>query len=119
MQKEEIAEFLIQKGYLLTALEFYQELLEDDGTDLESLKDYFIKQQPIFESESPRIRGIYIMTSSSSSSSSSSSLHFTFFFFIVSLFAYILLRHHYTSLHHYCIHLLHMTPHYIITPTLK
>jgi len=39
--KEEIAKFLLNKGYYLTALEFYQELLEDDGTELSSLKDYF------------------------------------------------------------------------------
>jgi hypothetical protein len=54
--REDIAEFLLQKGYLLTALEFYQELLEDDGTELESLKEYFIKQQPNFETESPRYK---------------------------------------------------------------
>eukprot|EP01132_Coremiostelium_polycephalum_P004797 gene4797-5982_t len=41
--KDEIAQFLLSKGYYLTALEFYQELLEDDGTELESLRDYFIK----------------------------------------------------------------------------
>lgn len=57
MNKEEIAEFLVQKGYWLTALEFYQELLEDDGTDLEMLKEQFIKLQPNFESESPRHKG--------------------------------------------------------------
>ncbi|KAF2070402.1 hypothetical protein CYY_008272 [Polysphondylium violaceum] len=39
--KEEIAKFLLNKGYYLTALEFYQELLEDDGTELSSLKDHF------------------------------------------------------------------------------
>ncbi|EAL62589.1 hypothetical protein DDB_G0289755 [Dictyostelium discoideum AX4] len=38
--KEDIAKFLLGKGYYLTALEFYQELLEDDGTELESLKQY-------------------------------------------------------------------------------
>eukprot|EP00026_Physarum_polycephalum_P000956 Phypoly_transcript_00957.p1 GENE.Phypoly_transcript_00957~~Phypoly_transcript_00957.p1 ORF type:complete len:1206 (+),score=208.49 Phypoly_transcript_00957:89-3706(+) len=54
--REDIADFLLQKGYLLTALEFYQELLEDDGTELESLKEYFIKQQPNFETESPRYK---------------------------------------------------------------
>lgn len=57
MNKEDIAEFLLQRGYLLTALEFYQELLEDDGTELELLKEHFIKQQPNFESESPRHKG--------------------------------------------------------------
>lgn len=57
--RDDIAEFLLQKGYLLTALEFYQELLEDDGTELESLKEYFIKQQPNFETESPRYKSIY------------------------------------------------------------
>ncbi|EGG24253.1 hypothetical protein DFA_06403 [Cavenderia fasciculata] len=39
--KEDIASFLLSKGYYLTALEFYQELLEDDGTEIESLKNYF------------------------------------------------------------------------------
>ncbi|KAK5579381.1 hypothetical protein RB653_009063 [Dictyostelium firmibasis] len=38
--KEDIAKFLLGKGYHLTALEFYQELLEDDGTELESLKQF-------------------------------------------------------------------------------
>ncbi|KYQ93225.1 hypothetical protein DLAC_05867 [Tieghemostelium lacteum] len=44
--KEDIAKFLLSKGYYLTALEFYQELLEDDGTELESLKQYFSNQAP-------------------------------------------------------------------------
>lgn len=67
VNKEEIAEWLLQKGYFLTALEFYQELLEDDGTDLEILKEYFIKQSPNFEAESPRFRGrmAYLLTNSS------------------------------------------------------
>ncbi|EGC36298.1 hypothetical protein DICPUDRAFT_151237 [Dictyostelium purpureum] len=44
MNKEEIGKFLIGKGYYLTALEFYQELMEDDGTELQSLRNYFNKE---------------------------------------------------------------------------
>ncbi|EFA80709.1 hypothetical protein PPL_06295 [Heterostelium album PN500] len=39
--KEEFAKFLLSKGYYLTALEFHQELLEGDGTELPALKEYF------------------------------------------------------------------------------
>ena len=62
--REEIAEFLLQKGYLLTALEFYQEQLEDDGTELECLKEHFIKQHPNFDTESPRYKSMYHHTPS-------------------------------------------------------
>lgn len=40
MDPESVSKFLVDKGYLLTALEFYAELCEG-GTQLKSLQDYF------------------------------------------------------------------------------
>lgn len=40
---ENIAQFLLNEGYLLTALEFYQELLEE-GNENSLLKNYFENQ---------------------------------------------------------------------------
>eukprot|EP01133_Synstelium_polycarpum_P015454 gene15454-18335_t len=51
--KEEIASFLLSKGYYLTALEYYQELLEDDGTELESLRTHFITNMPTTNQQDP------------------------------------------------------------------
>jgi hypothetical protein len=55
---EDVAQYLLESGYMLTALEFYQELLED-GNDLEVLKKQFgsaPQQQPTAE-ELPRTEG--------------------------------------------------------------
>jgi hypothetical protein len=42
---EDVARFLIEKGITLTALEFYQELLEEGGLKLPFLCDYFTREE--------------------------------------------------------------------------
>eukprot|EP01112_Ceratiomyxa_fruticulosa_P021701 TRINITY_DN7733_c0_g2_i1.p1 TRINITY_DN7733_c0_g2~~TRINITY_DN7733_c0_g2_i1.p1 ORF type:complete len:1130 (+),score=246.13 TRINITY_DN7733_c0_g2_i1:74-3463(+) len=54
--KEEVASFLIENGYHLTALELYQEVIENEGAEVEALKNYFTQNQPTFDGDFRPVR---------------------------------------------------------------